>query len=162
MPLKLHPHVPRGFGETLYEERIPSIPEAKTACLEKLLELLAARGALPGEEEQTKIRLVLDELLVNAMEHGHRWEAPRRVHVQLLADGDRWAVRIEDSGRGFDPSKIPDPTSPDAILSDRGRGVLLILSLMDRVRYYDGGRGVLAMKRFPKPPRKRGGRSRKK
>lgn len=157
MRIRLVKTRPRAFGVALYDERIHSTPEAKNACLERMLELLAVRRAVRNEEERTKVRLVLDELLVNAMEHGNRWEAPKRVHVRLEADRTQWAVRIEDWGQGFDPARVPDPTAPDALLRDSGRGLLLIDALMDRVRYYDGGRGVWAVRRIrPARLRRRG------
>lgn len=159
MRIRMLKRRPPDFGGPLADMWIPSTPEAKAACLERLLGLLAARRALRGEEERTKVRLVLDEFLVNAMEHGNRWEAPKRVHVRLQADRTQWGVRVEDWGRGFDPAKVPDPTAPDAVQSDRGRGLLLVHALMDRVRYYDGGRGVFAM-RWIRPPGPRGGRKR--
>jgi serine/threonine-protein kinase RsbW len=37
--------------------------------------------------------------------------------------------------KGFDPSTIPNPTEPENLLKDSGRGVFLMKVYMDEVEY---------------------------
>ena len=45
-----------------------------------------------------------------------------------------------DQGSGFNPHSVPDPTSPDHIEQEGGRGVFLIRELCDHCSYLDEGR----------------------
>jgi serine/threonine-protein kinase RsbW len=42
---------------------------------------------------------------------------------------------VIDEGTGFDPSQIPDPTQPENILKDSGRGMYLMKVYMDDLKY---------------------------
>ncbi|HZR01988.1 MAG TPA: ATP-binding protein, partial [Burkholderiales bacterium] len=44
-------------------------------------------------------------------------------------------IVVRDSGPGFDPERVPDPTQGEGLASDHGRGIYLIRQLMDEVRY---------------------------
>ena len=46
------------------------------------------------------------------------------------------------SGEGFDYSYIPDPTLPDNIEKDAGRGLYLMKTLSDDLIFEDGGSKV--------------------
>jgi len=42
-------------------------------------------------------------------------------------------IVVKDSGRGFDLSKIANPTAAENLLADHGRGIFLMKQLMDRL-----------------------------
>ena len=48
----------------------------------------------------------------------------------------------KDEGEGFDYSYIPDPTLPDNIEKDAGRGLYLMKTLSDDLIFEDGGSKV--------------------
>lgn len=70
------------------------------------------------------------------------------VHVQIDATGLRYVVR--DEGPGFDPTQLPDPTDPANLERPSGRGLLLMRTFMDEVRYNDRGNEVTMVKRGAK------------
>jgi serine/threonine-protein kinase RsbW len=49
---------------------------------------------------------------------------------------------IEDEGEGFDPDAVADPLTPENILSEGGRGMFLIRSLMRELRLENTGHGM--------------------
>jgi serine/threonine-protein kinase RsbW len=49
------------------------------------------------------------------------------------------SIAVTDEGRGFDINKLADPTAPENIDSDHGRGIYLMKALMDDVRFEEGG-----------------------
>jgi serine/threonine-protein kinase RsbW len=51
-------------------------------------------------------------------------------------------------GAVFDPMEVPDPTKPENIMLEKGRGIHLMKMLMDRVQFDDGGREVRLQKCF--------------
>ena len=61
----------------------------------------------------------------------------------------REAVRItiRDQGPGFDPSRLPDPTVPENIGKISGRGLLLIRTFMDDVRFNETGNEITLVKK---------------
>jgi serine/threonine-protein kinase RsbW len=49
---------------------------------------------------------------------------------------------ISDNGAGFDYNNLPDPTAPENIEKENGRGVFLMKSLADEVAFNDSGNEV--------------------
>jgi serine/threonine-protein kinase RsbW len=49
---------------------------------------------------------------------------------------------IEDEGKGFDYSTLPDPTSGENILKPDGRGIFLMKHLCDVLRFENQGSKV--------------------
>jgi anti-sigma regulatory factor (Ser/Thr protein kinase) len=58
-------------------------------------------------------------------------------------------ISIRDQGPGFDPKSLPDPTDPENIGKISGRGLLLIRTFMDDVRFNDTGNEITLVKRKP-------------
>jgi len=86
------------------------------------------------------VRLAFEEAVTNALRHGHREKPDQPVHVQWSVDDDRVRIVIEDTGPGFDPDDVPDPTLEENIESGSGRGLLLMRAYMATVEFEDSGR----------------------
>lgn len=86
------------------------------------------------------MRLTLDELLVNAIEHGNKFDKTKKVHInyKFTYEGKKVAIEIEDEGAGFDINEIKEPD----ILSMRGRGISIIRKLVNEIVYSNNGRKV--------------------
>lgn len=110
-----------------------------------VLDELVRRGSAAGFPRR-KLRLNLYvgvcEALSNAMRHGGA--GPQEaVRLEAAFSSVRIEVRIADGGVGFDPDRIPDPTLPENMVGEAGRGVYLIRKLMDHVEYNDVGNSLL-------------------
>lgn len=90
------------------------------------------------------MRLTLDELLVNAIEHGNKFDKAKHVFIsyKFSNDGKKVAIEIEDEGEGFDHENIREPD----ILSMRGRGISITKKLVNEMKYSNGGRKVAISK----------------
>lgn len=75
----------------------------------------------------------------------------RKVTVVLDIRPGETAVTIQDQGPGFDVADLPDPDDPEAPLRLSGRGIIIMQSLLDEVRFEDGGRRVVLVQRAPLP-----------
>jgi serine/threonine-protein kinase RsbW len=76
------------------------------------------------------IELALSEACSNVLLHAG---AGAVYDVRVDLDDERCVLRIIDRGRGFDPGTMPDERpAPDA---ERGRGLPLMSSLVDRVQF---------------------------
>ncbi len=135
--------------------------------------LLSFRSLDPMDEQE--LGLALRELLLNAIEHGNLglsfedksraleegiWKrvlatrsaiAPydaRDVQVTAHWASDCVMLTIKDQGNGFDWRSLPDPTDPENILRDHGRGVMLARASVDTLCYNAVGNEVTILKRF--------------
>ncbi len=93
-------------------------------------------------------RVGLTEALSNAMLYGNASDPRKRVRVEVTVRVEEVAVRVTDQGVGFDPTTVPDPTLPDNISKSGGRGIFLMKSLMDEVRFNEQGNSVTLVLRF--------------
>jgi serine/threonine-protein kinase RsbW len=90
-----------------------------------------ARRAGFEEDDLIKIGMAVRESMVNAVVHGNRYNANKKVRFSVDKNPDRMTVRIVDEGEGFDFSNLPDPLTPENLMRTSGRGIFLIRSFMD-------------------------------
>lgn len=72
--------------------------------------------------------------------------ASRRVTVTVLESAGRLEIRIHDQGSGFDPDSVADPVATENLLAVSGRGVMLMRTFMDSVRFNERGNEVVMVK----------------
>lgn len=104
-----------------------------------------------AEDEREQIEMAVHESLINAIWHGNKNDASKRVWVRYQIHEDRLEVRIRDQGAGFNVEAIPDPLEEENLLRVSGRGIFLIRSFMDDFRVEklrEGGTEVVMIKRF--------------
>jgi serine/threonine-protein kinase RsbW len=93
------------------------------------------------------INIVLTEALVNAIKHANSADSNKEVHIRISVSDTELLIRVHDNGQGFDLNLVPSTVCPDP-LSEQGRGIYIIRSLMDSVEYRkDNGGNVLEMKK---------------
>jgi serine/threonine-protein kinase RsbW len=115
---------------------------------EELAVGLAQRAGM-DEDDLMKIGMAIRESMVNAVVHGNRYNAHKKVRLAVASDGQRFTIRICDEGEGFDFGSIPDPLAPENLLRTSGRGIFLIRSFMDDFqlrRLESGGTEVTLVK----------------
>lgn len=102
---------------------------------EAVLAELATEAAL-GEELAYWIGMAFREALANAIKHGNGLDPDKRVHVAMAIEPSRSVrIAVEDEGVGFEVEKLADPTSPENILRQSGRGIFYMRHFMDEVRF---------------------------
>jgi serine/threonine-protein kinase RsbW len=100
----------------------------------------------PGSE--FAIELALREALANAVIHGNREDAQKKVHVRCECGPNSGVfLAIRDEGPGFDPGNVPNPLAPENLDAEHGRGILLMKQFMDEIHYERGGTEVQMRKR---------------
>jgi serine/threonine-protein kinase RsbW len=102
----------------------------------------------PADGSEDDIEIALREALANAVIHGNGGNSCRQVYVtcRCYMDGEV-LITVRDEGGGFDSSAMLDPTSSENLLSTHGRGIYLMKSLMDEVRFEEGGAAVTMRKK---------------
>ena len=125
---------------------LPAAPELFPALRAFVGDVLAARGL--REEEIGRITLALQEAVTNVHRHAYHGRS-EGVRLEVLFLDGAILVFVEDRGPPFDPTDLP--LQPLDSKAEGGRGIALIRTLMDEVRYEDGGREVRMRKRGRAP-----------
>jgi Anti-sigma regulatory factor (Ser/Thr protein kinase) len=84
-----------------------------------------------------RVPVALTEALSNAILRGNREDLTKSVRVRLIVDAQLLVLEVEDDGTGFDlDACTADPTTPDNLGREDGRGLFLMRRLMDRVEQF--------------------------
>ena len=123
--------------------RIPSDVQYIESIVEQVVLRCAARS-FPRRHLALNIPVALTEALSNAILRGNHDDTERSVHVRADVDAMRLVLEVRDEGSGFDlDACTEDPTTPENLLREDGRGLFLMRRLMDHVeRFSDGGNVV--------------------
>jgi CheY-like chemotaxis protein len=120
--------------------------------------------------EELRVGMALREALVNAVIHGNfeipsdlrdkegyqfllserRNQSPyknRQVHVTAQESSKQVTYKVRDEGPGFNTSTLPDPTDTENLGKATGRGLFLIRTFLDEVKFNDAGNEITLVKR---------------
>ena len=109
---------------------------------EEILEEITKRVNL-NEEIYGNILLSLSEAINNAIIHGNKLDRDKKVTVSYRISGEAIELKVCDEGKGFDPEKIPDPTLPENLEKETGRGIFIIKNLSDKVEFKNNGSTIV-------------------
>ncbi len=105
------------------------------------------------EDAMHWVGVAIRESVINAIKHGNRNDATKRVFVEFgtsMGDVPELSIRVRDQGEGFDPELVANPLDPENLLKSSGRGIFLIRNFMDDVqlrRAPEGGMEIRMLKR---------------
>jgi serine/threonine-protein kinase RsbW len=92
------------------------------------------------------VPVALTEALSNAILRGNREDPEKHVHVRALVNARQLVMEVKDEGRGFDIERCTrDPTRPENVEREDGRGLFLMRQLMDSVERYDENGNVVRL-----------------
>jgi CheY-like chemotaxis protein len=149
---------------------------ALVAPVVRRLEQVVLEMGLCDRAELIRLAVALREAIANAIDHGNleldselrqddeqiydqlakerQNQSPyrdRRVRIEAGVSRSEAIFRVCDQGRGFDPSKLPDPADAANLCRIGGRGLLLIRTLMDEVSFNAKGNEITLVKRRQPP-----------
>jgi CheY-like chemotaxis protein len=136
------------------------------------LQQVARAVQLEDELDRLRIRLAVEEALLNALYRGNLEITPllaqtdraafqkmvearssdptyqdRRIHVSWTIERDELTVIVKDDGAGFDPASSANREENVDFDTVFGRGLLIMRTFMDEVRYNATGNEVTLVKR---------------
>jgi len=94
------------------------------------------------DESIRKMKIALTELLVNAISHGNKKDFSKKVVMGHIIDKKQITISIMDEGNGFNPDSVPDPTTPENLSKNCGRGLFIVKHYVDTVAFNDKGNRV--------------------
>jgi serine/threonine-protein kinase RsbW len=90
--------------------------------------------------DKFEIELASREAIANAIVHGNQEDPYKRVYVRCRCTADGGvSITVQDEGDGFESDTVPDPTALENLFRGSGRGIYLIKTLMDEVRFEQRG-----------------------
>jgi len=95
-----------------------------------------------SDEVYGNVLVATMEATNNAIIHGNNSDPEKKVNINILIEKKELKVHIEDQGKGFDYSTVPDPTAPGNLEKINGRGIFLMERLSDEIIYLEDGRIV--------------------
>jgi serine/threonine-protein kinase RsbW len=101
------------------------------------------------DDDVFAVQLAFQEAFYNAIKHGNRMDAGKKVKIDFVINNDRIEISMTDAGSGFDPDAVPDCRVGENLYKPEGRGLLLMRSYMDIVEFNEIGNSV-HMVRFPR------------
>ena len=124
----------------LYTLQLPSKEESITQ-LELLIENLSDAYNV-SEDTFANMMTCLNEALINAIKHGNKMDAAKKVIINAEVDGKRIIWTVTDEGSGFDYVHLADQTAPENLESLTGRGVFIMKHLADQCIFNTSGNEV--------------------
>ncbi len=92
------------------------------------------------------MRLAIEEALINAMEHGNKFDHSKTVYLKVERRNKSCRITVRDQGEGFDCNMVQDPLPEEHFDKRRGRGIFLMRKVMDEVIYSRNGSEVSLVK----------------
>ncbi|MFT5778319.1 MAG: serine/threonine-protein kinase RsbW [Crocinitomicaceae bacterium] len=109
--------------------------------VETLVDNVCERLAVK-EDYYGNVLIAVTEAVNNAIEHGNQMKNTLSVDVHVGDKETDFCFKVKDSGEGFDFKNLPDPTAPENLEKENGRGIYLMRSLAEAVEFEDHGRSV--------------------
>ena len=94
------------------------------------------------EDAFGNVLIAVSEAVNNAIQHGNKNNPKAKVEIKVANQDDAFCIQIKDEGQGFSYQDLPDPTAPENLLKDSGRGVFLMKNLADEVEFQNTGSTV--------------------
>jgi len=151
---------------------IPPRLDETDPVIQHLIDPLVPLHIIP-EAEIKNVFLALDEVLSNAIFYGalqidptlrenadghalfeqvmveretHPDFASRKIQLHAEYSPEKAIFKVKDPGDGFDYNNLPDPTDPENLLREHGRGLLLVRCFMDDLQFNEKGNEVTLIK----------------
>ena len=147
-----------GLSAVRMDYELENDPALIRPLLDEVRETLDRFGVGGGNTSQLVVGI--EEAICNALYHGNleigselkhtdfaefykqaeeARKDPRLIRrsVRLSIDASHYGARITiaDDGQGFDPDAVPDPTLPENLARTHGRGLLMMRTFFDDVRF---------------------------
>ena len=105
-----------------------------------------ARQSGFGDDALNAIDMAVRESVANAVKHGNLLDETKQVELTFSNQTDGLQIVVRDSGRGFAVEDVPDPTNPENLLKENGRGILFMRAFMDKVEWSNHAEGGMVVK----------------
>ncbi|GBC63035.1 hypothetical protein DENIS_4024 [Desulfonema ishimotonii] len=136
----------RHTGRVFRPESLKSVSRGIIELYREIGEIWRRNGFA---EPERRLRVILEEALLNAWKHGNREQGHRAITVRWHCGND-FVLEVTDEGDGFDHTRPYDPTCAENVPRPCGRGLFFIRELSDCVAWEKGGSHLrITFRRYP-------------
>ena len=111
------------------------------ADIERLIDKVCTNVGV-NEDAYGNVLIAVTEAVNNAIQHGNKENERLSINVSVSDNREKVRFSVKDEGLGFDFENLPDPTAPENILKENGRGIFLMQNLADSVEFKGKGNEV--------------------
>ena len=123
---------------------LPMVPEMEIEASKTATAIAEFMRMSPDRIDE--VRMAVVEACINALEHSRAEDREVYVTFEVLGEKDPEKLRItvRDTGVGFSPEELTEPTIEEKLKSQRKRGwgLKIIRGLMDEVEIHSGAEGT--------------------
>jgi serine/threonine-protein kinase RsbW len=116
--------------------------------VEIFLEKIKRRLKL-NEDQFNRLLVATTEAVNNSIIHGNLRDPQKKVTIICELKNKTLIVIVQDEGKGIEPQNLPNPLAEENLLRENGRGIFLMRSLMNEVKfekYKEGAAVIMTMK----------------
>jgi serine/threonine-protein kinase RsbW len=148
------------MGKTLvklkmYKTKIPSDINIICPTIYDILCYISDNFGSVSDDTEFEIKVVLNELILNAIKHGNREIKGNFVKIAVaITEENKILIIVEDEGQGYNYSYLlndePCPVNDADLLEMKvsGRGLLIVTNLCERVRFNKKGNRIMIVKKL--------------
>ncbi len=92
------------------------------------------------------IDMAVREAVANAVKHGNELNETKAVNITLGETSEGLEITVRDFGQGFTVEDVPDPTNPENLMKENGRGILFMQNFVDMVEWRNHAEGGMVVK----------------
>ncbi|MCX8129167.1 MAG: ATP-binding protein [Clostridia bacterium] len=139
----------------IYKTKIPSDINIMCATINEILRYLQSACEVISEDTLFEVKVILNELILNAIKHGNQEMGDRFVKIAAaVTKSGRMFLVIEDEGQGYDykciaknaVNSLGDEDSCEMKVS--GRGLIIVANLSEKLRLNKKGNRIVILKRL--------------
>jgi serine/threonine-protein kinase RsbW len=93
--------------------------------------------------------LGISEAVNNAILHGNQLDPKKKVFIRMNLFGNHFQIEVEDEGEGFFDQDLMDPTRPENLKKEHGRGIYILRQLAGELFFEEKGRKVIIQFTIP-------------
>ncbi|MGD2095574.1 MAG: ATP-binding protein [Phycisphaerales bacterium] len=136
-------------ASTNYTITVKSKPSAIIKVRGQILSKLESSGF--DKDDIFAVHLALEEAFLNAIKHGNKMDPSKDVKIDYSVTADKIEISITDEGDGFKLESVVDPRFGESLYRPGGRGLLLMRSYMDVIKFNDKGNSMYMVRYKEKP-----------
>jgi len=137
----------------IFCKKIPSNINNIGSIVQSVIDYLHNIYGPLNECDLFEIKVILNELILNAIKHGNKEDDKKfvEIYAELKNQKDLFIV-IEDSGEGYDYDDVlsipacTDSKQDICELKETGRGMLIVKNLCDEIKFNKKGNKVIVVK----------------
>jgi anti-sigma regulatory factor (Ser/Thr protein kinase) len=107
-------------------------------CVTDLIDKLSSECNL-YDEFCRKMNVAVIEAVTMPVCHGNKLDQFKKVTVSKSFEGNKLVFQLLDEGSGFNSLNLPDHTPDSRNTVPGGRGILFIISMVDKICFYSNG-----------------------